>query len=211
MPEVLQHGRPYQEPERHDELSSGVPESIVPVGAGGQNRERGRFALGCSGIAAKEGSTHKGRTKLSHVIEGNDLTEVSRRRARVLRKSLTTEIASTVGGGYCGVAASLFVKFAAQKTAAAEEAFERGDYPPQAQRERSDGSPLRARARGEGGGGSTEARRRPAGPLEGAGNVSEPAVMIGLRALDRALVASGWPGLSTWWEATFGEFELGKL
>ena len=42
--------------------------------------------------------------------------------------ALAGEIASTVGGGRCGIAASLFVKFCAQKTAAAEEAFAKGDF-----------------------------------------------------------------------------------
>jgi hypothetical protein len=33
-----------------------------------------------------------------------------------------------VGGGRCGVAASLFLKFASQKTAAAEVAYQAGDF-----------------------------------------------------------------------------------
>jgi hypothetical protein len=45
-----------------------------------------------------------------------------------LRKALSGEIARTVGGGECGIAASLFLKWAAQKTAAAEEAYVAGDY-----------------------------------------------------------------------------------
>jgi len=60
------------------------------------------------------------------------LSPASVAHARTLRRALSGEIASTVVGGRCAVAASLFVRFAAQKTAAAEEAFERrcapGDF-----------------------------------------------------------------------------------
>lgn len=128
MPEVKQHGQPRQEPERHDELSSGVPAAIVPVSAEGQNRSSGRYAPGCTILAAKGGASRKGRTRLSHEITAPTLSPTSVRRARSLRRALSSEIARTVGGGHCGVAASLFIKFACQKTAAAEEAFARGDY-----------------------------------------------------------------------------------
>lgn len=127
MPEHRQHGRPYQEPERHDELSDGVAaERSRAEKRSTQRFQRGSTAAKAAGSLG--GSSHKGRTKLSHAIEGAKLSETSRRRARVLRKALSTEIAATVGGGHCGIAASLFIKFASQKTAAAEEAFERGDY-----------------------------------------------------------------------------------
>ena len=56
------------------------------------------------------------------------LTAESVRRARTLRRMLSAEVATTVGGGHCGIAASLFIKFASQKTAAAEEAFTAGDF-----------------------------------------------------------------------------------
>ena len=127
MPSHRSHGRPYAQPERHDELSDGVPTGAL-VGAGTQRRPDGTFAPGASALAARGGKAHKGRTRLSHRIDAPTLTPESQRRARVLRKALAGEIASTVGGGHCGIAASLFIKFAAQKTAAAEEAFAAGHF-----------------------------------------------------------------------------------
>lgn len=127
MPSVRSHNGEYIEPERHDELSDGI--AAPPATA--EKREAQRFEQGSAATreaGAKGGAAHKGRTRLSHVIEGAKLTEQSARRARVLRKAISNEIASTVGGGMCGVTASLLIKFASQKTAAAEEAFERGDY-----------------------------------------------------------------------------------
>jgi hypothetical protein len=128
MPTYLSHGERYMQPDRHDELTEGVP--AAPSGQG--KREAGRFVAGPDGSAVQAGavggSRRKGRTHLSHALEAPTLTPVSQRRARVLRRALTGEIASTVGAGHCGIAASLFVKFAAQKTAAAEEAFQAGDY-----------------------------------------------------------------------------------
>ncbi len=131
MPTARSHDREYIEPERHDELSAGVPASVVPVDAGARKRSRGRFTPASADTAAaakRGGESRKGTTLLSHHIEGPKLTGESVRRARTLRRALSGEIALTVGGGHCGIASSLFVKFAAQKTAAAEEAFARGDY-----------------------------------------------------------------------------------
>jgi hypothetical protein len=128
MPDHRSHGIPYVQPERHDELSPGVPAARSGTG----KRQDGRFTAGPGGSAAESGgrggSRRKGTTKLSHLIEQGTLSGRSLARARVLRKALSGEIAATVGGGMCGIAASLFVKFCAQKTAAAEEAFERGDF-----------------------------------------------------------------------------------
>lgn len=129
MPESSSHlFGGYVEPERHDELSDGVP--AAPGGP--QNRDGGRFTAGPDGSAKEAGkvggSRHKDRTQLSHRIDAPTLTPTSQSRARTLRRALAGEIASTVGGGHCGIAASLFIKFAAQKTAAAEEAFEKGDF-----------------------------------------------------------------------------------
>jgi hypothetical protein len=125
MPENLSHGRPYQEPERHDELSSGVQAQAI---ARGQRRADGTFERGARTVQSEGGKATKEQTMLSHRIEAPTLTGVSVKRARTLRRALSGEIARTVGGGECGVAASLFLKFAAQKTAAAEEAFQRGDF-----------------------------------------------------------------------------------
>jgi hypothetical protein len=128
MPDHRSNGFPYQQPERHDELSPGIPAGR----AGEQKRNGGRFTAGPDGSAsvagADGGRRHKGRTHLSHRIDAPTLTSTSQKRARTLRRALAGEIASTVGGGHCGIAASLFVKFASQKTAAAEEAFQAGDY-----------------------------------------------------------------------------------
>lgn len=119
----------YQEPERHDGLSVGVP---AAASSGAQKRDRGRLTAGPEGSAAeagrKGGAKRKGTTELSHRIDAPKLTPTSQARARTLRRALSGEIASSVGGGRCGIAASLFIKFAAQKTAAAEEAFAAGDY-----------------------------------------------------------------------------------
>lgn len=128
MPVQRSHDRPYVEPERHDALSPGVPAAR----GGAQKREAGRFTPGPDGSAivagADGGRRHKGRTHLSHRIDAPTLTPTSQARARILRRALSSEIATTVGAGRCGIAASLFIKFAAQKTAAAEEAFQAGDY-----------------------------------------------------------------------------------
>ena len=126
MPEVKSHGRPYQEPERHDELTAGV--RAPQASAGGERRPDGTLEQGARTVPALGGKATKGRTHLSHRIDAPTLTEQSQRRARVLRKALSGEVARTVGGGHCGIAASLFLKFAAQKTAAAEEAFTAGDF-----------------------------------------------------------------------------------
>lgn len=127
MPDHRSHGRPYQQPDRHDELTDGVP-APVQVAASDERRANGTIALGASTVPSMGGKAKKGTTHLSHRIDAPELTSTSLKRARTLRRTLTSEIASTVGGGVCGVAASLLVKFASQKTAAAEEAFERGDY-----------------------------------------------------------------------------------
>jgi hypothetical protein len=130
MPVAPKNGVPYVEVERHDELSSGVP---TPADVQAQARAEhkagnGRIPPGARALPALGGKAMKGTTKLSHRIEAGQLSPVSVARARTLRKALSSELASGVGGGRCGVAASLFLKFAAQKTAAAEEAFAAGDY-----------------------------------------------------------------------------------
>jgi hypothetical protein len=125
MPESTSHGFPYVEPPRHDELPAGVPEQAR---AGDQRRSDGTLEQGASTIPALGGKAHKGKTYLSHRVDSPNLDPKSLKRARNLRNALSRELAASVGGGVCGVAASLFLKFASQKTAAAEEAFQRGDY-----------------------------------------------------------------------------------
>ncbi len=59
------HGREHLEPERHDELSIGVPApATVLADAGDQRRPDGTFAPGSSVFAAKGGAAKKGRTAL---------------------------------------------------------------------------------------------------------------------------------------------------
>lgn len=132
MPEHRSNGFPYQQPDRHDELSEGVPAptSCRPT-AGGQKRTGGLFVADdaeTKALATKGGKAKKGTTTLSHRIDAPKLSPESQRRARTLRRALSGEIAATVGGGRCGVAESLLIKFASEKTAAAAEAFARGDY-----------------------------------------------------------------------------------
>jgi hypothetical protein len=128
MPTAIKNGVPYVEVPRHDE----EPKGIAAAPSGAQKRDAGRFMAGPDGSAvtagADGGKRRKGRTKLSHEIASSTLTPSSQKRARTLRRALTGEIALVLGGGTCGIAASLFIKFAAQKTAAAEEAFTAGDY-----------------------------------------------------------------------------------
>jgi hypothetical protein len=128
MPDQRSHGFPYQQPPRHDEEPAGVtvPEQAE---AGAERRPDGTLALGASTVPSKGGKAHKGKTRLSHRVDGAPaLDPVYVKQARSLRNALRTEIAAVLGGGVCGIAASLFVKFAAQKTAAAEQAFQAGDF-----------------------------------------------------------------------------------
>ena len=104
MPDHLSHGRPYLQPERHDELSDGVPRQDA---AGDQRRPDGTLAQGARAIPSLGGKAHKGRTRLSHRIDAPTLTPTSQSRARTLRRALSGEIAATVGGGHSGIAASL--------------------------------------------------------------------------------------------------------
>jgi hypothetical protein len=129
MPTSRSHGRPYVEAPRHDELPDGVPApSTALASAGDERRHDGTFTQGASTAQAAGGKAHKGRTRLSHRIEAPTLTPESQRRARTLRRAMASEIAAGVGGGICDVITSLLVKFAAEKTAAAAEAFAVGDY-----------------------------------------------------------------------------------
>lgn len=129
MPEAIKNEFPYVEVERHDELSTGI---VVAARSGAQKRDAGRFTPGPDGSAimagAEGGKRRKGHTRLSHRIAETTLSPESTRRARALRRALSGEIAATVGGGVCGVAVSLLIKFAAMKTAASEEAFTVGDF-----------------------------------------------------------------------------------
>jgi hypothetical protein len=125
-PVSTSHGKPYIEAERHDELTDGVVDSQGR--ASDPRKPGGQLEQGASDTPRKGGQAHKGKTLLSHRIEAGTLSPTSVTRARTLRRAMAGEIAREVGGGVCGVVASLLIKFCAQKTAAAEEAFLRGDY-----------------------------------------------------------------------------------
>jgi len=127
MPGSRSHGFAYVEPPRHDELPDGVPVS-AQAEAGGERRENGTLAQGARTTPSKGGKAHKHTTRLSHRLEAPALDPEYAKRARGLQRGLRVEIAFTVGGGVCGIAASLFIKFAAQKTAAAEAAYKAGDF-----------------------------------------------------------------------------------
>ncbi len=93
-----------------------------------ERRSNGTLALGGSTTQRKGGLAHKDETALSHRLNAPALSPKYLKQARSLRNALRREIAVVLGGGTCGVAASLFIKFASQKTAAAEQAYEVGDF-----------------------------------------------------------------------------------
>jgi hypothetical protein len=126
-PERISHGVPYQEPERHNALTEGVP-APVQVPTGDERRPDGTFAPGAKTLQAKGGKAKKGEPHLSHHLTAPTLPKKYEKQARSLRTALRAEVASTVGAGTCGIAPSLFIKFAAMKTAAAEDLFQKGDF-----------------------------------------------------------------------------------
>lgn len=118
MPSHRSHDFPYVEPERHDELSDGVP--VQPQAeARSERTERGRWRKGARTAQSAGGKSHKGMPRLSR----NALTKAG----KSLHRTLCGELAIGVGGGVCGVAASLFLRWAADKTELAEKAKEAGD------------------------------------------------------------------------------------
>jgi hypothetical protein len=126
MPTSTSHNFKYFEPERHDGLSDGVREQEQ---ASDERKANGQLAQGASAVPSLGGRALKGRTYLSHkIVTPSSMGPNDSKRARTLRNALSREIAAGVGGGVCGVASSLFLKFAAQKTAAAEVAFQAGDF-----------------------------------------------------------------------------------
>jgi hypothetical protein len=80
MPTSTSHGRPYIEPERHDELSDGV--AAAPSGP--QKRYGGRFTSGPDGSAAEAGGAR--RVSSSFVLETK-------------RKSRSSQKQADLGGG----------------------------------------------------------------------------------------------------------------
>jgi hypothetical protein len=120
MPEHVSHGFRYVEPERHDELSDGVA-APVQAEAGGERRANGTWAKGARTAQSKGGKAMAGRGR-ALVHHG-----AASKGARALRRALRSEVASTVGGGVCGVASSLMIRWAADKTELAEKAKAAGD------------------------------------------------------------------------------------
>lgn len=126
MPEVRQHGRPYQEPERHNELSDGE-HAPVQAAAGQERTALGRLTKGASKTPSAGGRSRKGRTKLSHEIESLQVSETLQRRARFMRRRACSELAENVGGGTCGILASVMVKLASEDLAMREAALVAGN------------------------------------------------------------------------------------
>jgi hypothetical protein len=126
MPVNVKNGRPYLEPERHDELSDGAP-AVLQADARAERTEGGKLAKGARTVPAMGGRAKKNTTHLSHRIDSATLTDTYRRRAQTLRRATCAELARSVGAGVCGIIPSLFVKHASVATALAEQALDRGD------------------------------------------------------------------------------------
>lgn len=126
MPEIRSHGRPYIEPERHDELSEGVA-APAQADAGQERTADGRLTKGARTVPSQGGKAHKGRTRASHEITIPRVSQKLRKRAMFFRRSLCAELARTVGGGTCGIAESALVKLASEDMALREAALESGD------------------------------------------------------------------------------------
>jgi hypothetical protein len=127
MPAYKSHGKTYVQPDAPDELTEGVPVRALDQ-TGDVRRANGTFEQGSKWNQAKGGKASKGQPKLATALTAPKLDPKHRKAATNLRTALRAEIAATVGAGVCGIAGSLLIKFCAQKTAAAEQAYEAGDY-----------------------------------------------------------------------------------
>lgn len=132
MPFTKQHGKTYAEAPRADELNEGVTDPNYGGPQLSEKRDGSRFEAGDSApreAGRKGGSAKRGKTALVNGMpDGGTLSPKAKEKANSLRLKLTAELAGTVGGGYCGPAPSLMAKWAAMKTAQADDAFERGDF-----------------------------------------------------------------------------------
>jgi hypothetical protein len=129
-PQRISHDKPYFEPERPDELSTGKRDErdVLQASAGAQDRDAaGRLVPGARALPSMGGQAKRGSTKLSHTIDSETLEPQYRRRARALRLALVNELARTVGGGVCGILPSLFVRHASIATALSEQLLDAGD------------------------------------------------------------------------------------
>ena len=114
-----QHGfSGYVEAPRPDDDVGGIPAN-EHAEARAERTPTGQWTKGAKTAQTKGGKARKGSTKLSHVGGTKE--------ARSLRRALGREIASSVGGGTCDVAASLFLRWAADKAEMAEKAKAEGD------------------------------------------------------------------------------------
>jgi hypothetical protein len=119
MPTSTSHGRAYIEPERHDELSSGV--AVPPQAEAREERTAdGKWRKGARTAQSAGGQSHRGKPKL---VRGKALTKA----ASALHRGLCIETAQTEGGGICDRRASLMLRWAAEKTEMAEKAKADGD------------------------------------------------------------------------------------
>jgi hypothetical protein len=123
-----QRRRAYIEQERHDELSDGVPAPAALGEASQERRPDGTLEKGASTTPSKGGKAHKNSTRMSHrVTEALPVSQKSAKRAKFYRRKQCTELARTVGGGVCGMLASLLVKLASEDVAMREQALEEKD------------------------------------------------------------------------------------
>jgi hypothetical protein len=129
MPTSNSHGFPYIEAERHDELRDGTPAANEQAEASQERKAGGRgIAPGATVVPGMGGRARKGRTKLTHdVPSALPVSDTLKRRARFARRKTCSELATFIGGGRCGILASLFVKLGVEDIALREAALERGD------------------------------------------------------------------------------------
>jgi hypothetical protein len=127
MPLATKNGTPYPDLVRPDELPRGVPDA--QPGARQERKAGGRgIQKGAKDIPAMGGRARKGRTKLTHEVQGTlPVSERLRGQARFMRRKTCAELARTVGAGTCGLIASALVKLASEDLAMREECLARGD------------------------------------------------------------------------------------
>ena len=126
MPDHRTHGHNYQQPDRHDELSEGVP-AQEQADARHERTAGGQIVKGAVSIPTLGGKARKNRTKLSHGIDAIPVSEALKKRARYMRKRTCTELARTVGGGECGILASAMGKLGSEDLALREAALAAGE------------------------------------------------------------------------------------
>lgn len=116
-------------PARHDELSDGAPaDGAVQASASQERKAGGRgIAPGASLVPAMGGRARKGRSKLTHEVpDALPVSEALKRRARFARRKVCAEWARDVGGGRCGIVASLLAKLGVEDLTMREQAMAEG-------------------------------------------------------------------------------------